>query len=178
MFSIRTLPLGTFIATLFCLTFGTVTAAPLDGETKRIVEKLQGRWQGSGNVYWLDGHVDPFICKVTHFVSAGATKVKQTARCAGTGQSYAQSAHDMLPTFRLDWTISGTAITGTWSEEKYGLSGIFRGKVLANGFQFEAEHEKGSGKVRVTMSDCQMDAIAIPSQLIKDAKIHLKKDGC
>lgn len=93
---------------------------------------LAGWWGGDGRLSFKDGKVEQVKCRATYFVEAEGKSLKQTVRCAsGSGKIEVSS----------NVAEVGGKLSGTWSEQVYGLSGSLDGEVTPRGFRVSVKNE-------------------------------------
>lgn len=87
---------------------------------------IAGWWGGEGRLRFKDGKQEQVKCRTTYFVSDNGDELKQTIRCAsGSGKI------EVLSQVRH----AAGALTGTWSETVYNLTGDLTGEVTPRGYR-------------------------------------------
>lgn len=123
---------ATGLVALALVTATDVRAAPESAPAASPFASLAGWWGGDGRLSFKDGKVEQVKCRATYFIEAEGKSLKQTVRCAsGSGKIEVSS----------NVAEAGGKLSGTWSEQVYGLSGSLDGEVTPRGFRVAVKNE-------------------------------------
>jgi hypothetical protein len=143
-------------------------AAPPAAEPSHSISNLSGRWAGSGTVEWKNGKSEPYKCVVTYFLGENGTRVRQNLRCQTNDASKLDIATQMQ--------VANGAITGTWEERQYSMTGSVSGKVTANGYEAFAQNQFFNARFEIAMAgNCEQQITIRPNRDIALIKATLKK---
>lgn len=108
-----------------------------------------GRWTGEGRIGFKDGKTENVSCRATYFVAAETNTLTQNIRCASpSGKIEVKS----------NVSEKDGALTGTWNELIYNMTGELTGQVTKRGFLVNV---KGTG---------ESDLSATMDIMVKDQK--------
>jgi len=126
------------------------TAAPAayaacTSDGMKLIDRLEGRWRGSGTVTPIGGQPERILCRISYVKIQGGHGVRQSINCAGTDYRIRATANVRC---------NGNRVTGVWNENiasnTGSLSGQFAGSRLRA--SFEGPNVKGRLSVRFTSS--------------------------
>ncbi len=118
------------------------------------LENLAGRWTGDGRLGFKDGKAETVSCRATYFVDSGTAELKQNIRCASaSGKIEVKSSV----------TEKNGALTGTWTELIYSMTGELTGQVTPRGLRVA---------VKGPDLDANMDIIVKDTKQIIEIQFH------
>jgi hypothetical protein len=91
---------------------------------------LSGAWSGGGRITMITGTSEPIKCKATYKTNQAGTTIDQVLRCASDTYKF---------NVKSKVGVDGSALSGSWTETTYNLTGTFTGTVKG---------EKIEGKIR------------------------------
>lgn len=101
-------------------------SAPCSADAPGPFASLPGWWSGAGRLIFKDGKEEQVKCRATYFVEPDGNDLKQTIRCAsGSGKIEVVS----------NVKHAAGALTGTWTEMIYNMTGELTGEVTPRGFR-------------------------------------------
>lgn len=121
---------------------GLVPAAGAAG----IFQQMQGTWRGDGSVEWYDGTRESMRCTAQNEVTDNGNKIAQTLTCANPS-----AGAPWRITSNLSYAESAGAVSGTWSENNYGLSGFINGSANARNINAQVSVSAQNVSVRVSV---------------------------
>jgi hypothetical protein len=115
------------LRTLHCAVILALGCQPLAADpAPHPFAQLLGRWTGEGRLGIAGSKAEAVKCRVTYIEGATVDDLEQTLRCASAGAKIevkSQIRH------------TAGAISGTWTETVYVLSGNITGEVTPKGFR-------------------------------------------
>lgn len=134
------------------------------------VLSLGGRWAGIGTVVPVSGPSEEFKCVITYFPSDDGTRVRQNMRCRGSSNKF-DAATNLV--------IQGGAITGSWQENTYSLTGTVSGAMTREGFNIQLSGDFFAARMVVVSSGCEQSVTVTPdarrSGTMKEMAARLRK---
>ncbi|HVY41971.1 MAG TPA: hypothetical protein VG966_03010 [Hyphomicrobiaceae bacterium] len=152
---------GAVSAPLVCLSVLCAQPAPVGASETNSITNLVGRWAGSATVTPVSGPIESIKCVITYFPSEDGTRIKQNVRCKGPSTSF--DAATQLQ-------IVGGAVTGSWQDNVYSLTGSVQGSVTPSGFDVTLLGRYFAAKMRVVSSHCEQSITVTP-----DNAAHMKE---
>jgi len=126
------------------------------------------RWQGSATIAYSGGEREGARCIATYFVTNAS--VKQNLRCATASAKI---------TVKTEMAVRGQQLSGTWSEESYGIEGQVAGRIVANGFDLRISSTLLTGTLKVANNNCAQDVtLSAPDSMLAGMTIRMNKDNC
>lgn len=113
-------------AALFLALGCLLPTGPVGASTPGPFAAIAGWWGGEGRLRFKDGKQEQVKCRTTYFVTSDGNELKQTIRCAsGSGkiEVTSQVKH------------AAGALSGTWTETVYNLTGDLTGEVTPRGYR-------------------------------------------
>jgi hypothetical protein len=118
------------------------------------LEHLAGRWTGDGRLGFKDGKAETVSCRATYVTAEATAELKQTIRCASaSGKIEVKSSV----------TEKNGALTGTWTELIYNMSGELTGQVTPRGLRVA---------VKGPDLDANMDVIVKDTKQVIEIQFH------
>lgn len=107
---------------------------------------LAGRWVGEGRLGFKDGKGETVKCRATYFVSDNLQELKQNIRCASAGGKI-----EVQSTI----TSQGGALSGSWTETIYNISGAITGKITPKGYQVAVTSADLAANMEIVVRDAR-----------------------
>jgi hypothetical protein len=101
---------------------------------------LQGSWSGGGSFTTSFGSRESLRCRSTNSVGAGGTTLQLNLRCASASTNLVLTA---------DVQARGNAVSGSWSESTYGVSGRLSGRAQGDRIVVQASSDMLSANLTV-----------------------------
>lgn len=111
---------------LLAIGSGSVPASAAPADPTKPFASLPGRWVGQGRLGIKGDKAEMVKCRVTYLNGETANEIKQNIRCASGGGNIE---------VKSEIKHAGGALSGTWVETVYNLSGGITGEVTDNGFR-------------------------------------------
>jgi opacity protein-like surface antigen len=115
---------------------------------------LAGRWTGGGQITLSGGGTEQLKCVATYQVSGSS--VRQALRCASSSYKIDSVAN---------LSISGSSVSGDWSENTYSASGGVSGRTTASGFNLSIRGPTFGAAMQVSTGACRQSIYITPSGL-------------
>ena len=131
-----------------------------------LIEDLAGRWAGNGMAVYPDGRSEAMRCVALYVRERAPGQMREVIRCKGA---------EIELRLGGKWTIKDGAISGTWTEDTYSLSGKLSGSSVPTGFDIKATSTFADATVAVRMSGCRQDIVMTFSQQVDQMKLALRK---
>lgn len=107
-------------------------------------DKYFGRWVGEGRLGMREGATELVKCRVTYTRGASAQAMRQSIRCAAaSGNIDVQS----------EISHADGALTGTWKEQVYDLSGDITGNTSERGLRLRVRSQNFSANMSVSLRE-------------------------
>lgn len=126
--------------------FGVLVGLPpvlaaCTSEGTELIDRLDGRWRGAGEVTPIGGQPERILCQINYAKTGGGQGVRQNIECAGTDYRIRATANVRC---------NGTNISGTWSENIANNTGRINGRLEGQRLRasFEGPNFKGRLSVR------------------------------
>jgi hypothetical protein len=124
----------------FAVFAGTPAAiAACAPDSVRLIERLDGRWRGTGTVTPIGGQPERILCRINY--AKTSTGVRQVINCAGTDYRIQASANVRC---------NGNSISGLWTENIANNTGRISGRL--EGQRLRASFEGPNFKGRLSVS--------------------------
>ena len=111
-----------------------------------IFQQMQGTWRGDGSVEWYDGTRESMRCTAKNEVTDNGNKIAQTLTCANPSAGAPWRIRS-----NLSYAEAAGAVSGTWSENNYGLSGHINGSANARNIDAQVSVSAQNVSVRVSV---------------------------
>ncbi len=131
-----------------------------------LIEDLAGRWAGNGTAVYPDGRNEALRCVALYKRDLAPGQMRQAIRCKGA---------DIELKLGGSWVVKDGAISGTWTEDTYSLSGNLSGSAVPTGFDIKATSTFADATVAVRMSGCRQDIVMTFTQQVDQMKLSLRK---
>ena len=131
-----------------------------------LIEDLAGRWAGNGTAVYPDGRNEAMRCVALYKRDQAPGQMRQAIRCKGA---------DIELKLGGSWVVKDGAISGTWTEDTYSLSGNLSGAAVPTGFDVKATSTFADATVAVRMSGCRQDIVMTFTQQVDQMKLSLRK---
>lgn len=114
--------------------------AACTSEGTQLINRLDGRWRGAGQVTPIGGQPERILCRIS-YAKIGGQGVRQNIECAGTDYRIRATANVRC---------NGNSISGTWSENIANNTGRINGRLEGQRLRasFEGPNFKGRLSVR------------------------------
>lgn len=120
---------------------------------KSVIEQLDGRWSGWGQVKMSNGSSEQVKCVATFFVQGTGTAVRQNLRCASS--SYKIDV-------RADLAVSGETVSGSWEERNHSNTGRLSGRLSGSTFKLAISGQALSADMTMSASTCKLNINIAP----------------
>lgn len=129
-----------------------------------VLNSLTGYWTGQGQLFPTNGVAEKIRCRVAY--TGQTNRIRQFVNCAGIDYQFQLAAN---------LKISGTRISGNWSEKMFNARGVASGTALGNKITVSISGAKFSGEMVISLSGLNRQTIAIRKDGRRVALIYLKK---
>jgi hypothetical protein len=131
------------------------------------LELLVGNWNGFGWIVLQNGSRERMKCSVD-YDRAGGDRLQQRLRCASGTYNLNGSA---------DLRFAGDAVSGTWSEQNFGVGGPLSGDSNANGLTLSLASSTFTARYVATVGACrhQITVNPIGAVVIEQISISLRR---
>lgn len=159
---------GAASASLVCLSVLCAEPTSVGASDANSITSLAGRWAGPATVTPVSGPTESIKCVITYFPSVDGTHVKQNVRCKGPNTKLDAATH---------LQIAGNAVTGSWQDNVYSLTGSVRGSVTPSGFDVQLLGRYFAASMRVVSSPCEQSITVTPDNdaTMKELAATLRK---
>ena len=133
---------------------------------------LAGSWRGDGSIDWTTGETERIRCNATYEVEQDGNQLIQTLTCA------TDSAR-LIVKSDITYNSKAGAISGTWTETSYGISGRVTGSANAARIQAVVQSSDKRFNARVTvLTRGDTQTVTISSDLeLKGVSVQLRRTG-
>ncbi len=133
---------------------------------------LSGSWRGDGSIAWSTGETERIRCTAVYEVEKEGNQLIQTLTCA-------TDSTRLIVKSDITYNPDAGAISGTWVETSYGVSGRVTGSANAARIQAVVQSADRRFTARVTVAtrgDTQ--TVKITSDLeLQEVNVQLKRTG-
>jgi hypothetical protein len=157
---------GAFAAML--LTFGTAATAAAG-----LFDGMEGAWRGEGSISWSTGETERMRCTAKYEVENEGNKLIQSMTCA-------TDSTRLVIKSTITYNPDAGAVTGTWAETSYGISGFVTGnagpgKVQA---QVKSADNRFNARVNVTLRGEEQTVSILPRNFdVTAVEVTLRRTG-
>jgi len=109
----------------------------------RLIDRLEGRWRGTGTVTPIGGQPERILCRISYAKTRGGQGVRQVINCAGTDYRIEASA---------DVRCNGNSISGLWSENIASNTGRINGRLEGNRLRASFKGPNFEGRLSVNFA--------------------------
>jgi hypothetical protein len=145
--------------------------APAPGHAQRTgpFANLHGAWNGGGTITMSSGAKERIRCRANYKVESGGSSLSLELRCASDSYRFE---------LQSNITLSGSEISGTWSESANRAAGAITGTATGNQMQLRATGSTFSALLGITSAPTkQTISISSPGSEVSAVAISLNKGG-
>ncbi len=129
-----------FAAAVMALIGAPAAQASCNSAGVQLIDRLEGRWKGTGTVTPLGGQPERILCRISYTKTRGGHGVRQNINCAGTDYRIRASA---------DVRCNGARISGRWTEQTASNTGRVQGKLADRRLRASFEGPNFKGRLAV-----------------------------
>lgn len=137
------------IASAFGIAVSPAMAA-CDSDALSLISKLDGDWNGIGEVKPIGGAAERISCRVKY--QTAGPRVSQKISCAGTDYRFDAGA---------DVTCERSAVSGTWTERTANNTGRVKGDIRGDKMNIEVDGPNFQGRFAVTVKGARRHSLTI-----------------
>ena len=135
----------------FAVFAGTPAAvAACAPDSVRLIERLDGRWRGTGTVTPIGGQPERILCRIDY--AKTSTGVRQVINCAGTDYRIQASANVRC---------NGNSISGLWTENIANNTGRISGRLEGQRLRASFEGPNFKGRLSVSFASAGRHTVTI-----------------
>lgn len=105
---------------------------------------MEGSWRGDGTIDWKTGETERLRCNATYKVEADGNKLIQSLTCA-------TDSTRLVIKSTINYNPDAGAVTGSWAETSYGISGFVTGRAAPGNVQAQVKSADNRFNARVTV---------------------------
>lgn len=134
---------------------------------------MEGSWRGEGTIDWKTGESERMRCTAKYEVENDGNKLIQSLTCA-------TDSTRLVIKSTINYNPDAGAVTGTWAETSYGITGFVTGiagpgKVQA---QVKSADNRFTARVNVTMRGAEQDVSILPRNFdVTEVAVTLRRSG-
>lgn len=132
---------------------------------------LEGSWRGDGSIEWSTGETERMRCTAKYKTENEGNKLVQDLTCA-------TDSTRLVIASTINFNPKAGAITGTWSEKSYGITGSVSGRAGTGSIQalVETPDDRFTARVTVLTKGNRQEVSIKPEQLeVRDVSVKLQK---
>jgi hypothetical protein len=154
--------------------YAAIESAAFAGSPNALLKHLAGRWAGAGSILYKNGRSDAFKCVSTFFVNAAGTQMQQNFRCRPQSAGLSAEPGNTLEV-KVEWTLEGAALKGTWRETTYELRGSASGEIDGSTIKARLAHDLIDAALSLEVGQCEAVAIVTFSREIERLEATSRK---
>lgn len=134
---------------------------------------MEGSWRGEGTIDWKTGETERMRCTAKYEVENEGNKLIQSMTCA-------TDSTRLVIKSTITYNPDAGAVTGTWAETSYGISGFVTGnagpgKVQA---QVKSADNRFVARVNVTLRGAEQTVSILPRNFdVTAVEVTLRRTG-
>jgi hypothetical protein len=134
---------------------------------------MEGSWRGEGTIDWKTGETERMRCTAKYEVENDGNKLTQNLTCA-------TDSTRLVIKSTITYNPAAGAVTGTWAETSYGITGFVTGnagpgKVQA---QVKSADNRFNARVNVTMRGAEQFVSILPRNFdVTEVAVTLRRSG-
>ena len=105
---------------------------------------MDGSWRGDGIINWKTGETERVRCNATYKVEGDGNKLVQNMTCA-------TDSTRLVIKSTINFNPAAGAVTGSWSETSYGITGFVTGRAAPGNVQAQVKSADNRFNARVTV---------------------------
>jgi hypothetical protein len=132
---------------------------------------LAGDWRGDGSIGWSSGETERIRCTATYEVGGDGNSLQQTLTCA-------TDSTRLIVKSDIRYNPDAGAITGTWSEANYGITGRVTGRASSGTIKaiVASGDKRFTARVTVVTSGSNQTVTITPQGLeVTEVSVKLKR---
>lgn len=130
-------------ATVSVFTGVSVAQAACAAAGTKLIDRLEGRWRGTGTVTPMGGQAERILCRISYAKTRGGEGLRQVIKCAGTDYRIEASA---------DVRCNGNSISGVWTENIASNTGRINGQLQGNRLRASFKGPNFEGRLSVSFA--------------------------
>jgi hypothetical protein len=108
---------------------------------------MEGSWRGEGTIDWKTGETERMRCTAKYEVENEGNKLIQSLTCA-------TDSTRLVIKSTINYNPAAGAVTGTWSETSYGITGFVTGNAAPGKVQAQVKSADNRFTARVNVAAC------------------------
>jgi len=137
-----------------------------------LIDRLEGRWRGTGTVTPIGGQPERILCRISYAKTRGGQGLSQVINCAGTDYRIEASANVRC---------NGNSISGVWTENIASNTGRISGRLQGNRLRASFKGPNFEGRLSVNFASRGRHSVTISQfdpakgRYVPVAEISLRK---
>jgi hypothetical protein len=132
---------------------------------------MEGSWRGDGSIEWSTGETERMRCTAKYKLEDDGNKITQNLTCA-------TDSTRLVIASVIKFNPKAGAITGSWSEKTYGITGTVTGRAGTGNIQalVETPDDRFTARVNVRTNGSRQEVTIKPEQLeVRNVSVSLRK---
>jgi hypothetical protein len=138
-----------------------------------IFDGMQGSWRGEGTIDWKTGETERMRCTAKYEVEKEGNKLTQSLTCA-------TDSTRLVIKSTITYNPDAGAVTGTWAETSYGITGFVTGNAGPGNVQAQVKSadNRFNARVNVTMRGSEQTVSILPRNFdVTEVAVTLRRSG-
>jgi len=134
---------------------------------------MEGSWRGEGTIDWKTGETERMRCTAKYEVENEGNKLIQSMTCA-------TDSTRLVIKSTITYNPDAGAVTGTWAETSYGISGFVTGNASPGKVQAQVKSadNRFNARVNVTLRGAEQTVSILPRNFdVTAVEVTLRRTG-